>query len=70
MAGRRAMSEGAEATVRISRNPFIQTADTTEIRGQQDKDATEYQLENQGASISVQISQLEQIVEYLKALYR
>ena len=67
MAGARTMSEGAESNVRISRNPFIQTTDTTEIRGHQAKDATEY---SQGASISVQISQLEQIVEYLKALYR
>lgn len=72
MAG--ATSQGAAATVRMPRNPFIETveaAETTTVRGQQPQDATEYCFETpKGAVISAEISKMEQILEYLKALYR
>jgi hypothetical protein len=72
MAG--ALSQGAPSTVRMSRNPFIATVEaveTTTIQGDQPPDVTEYCFEtSKGAVISAELSKMEQILEYLKALYR
>jgi chaperone required for assembly of F1-ATPase len=68
------VSAGVEPTVSMTQNrifqTFFQTVDTT-IRGKQQQDTTEYALEHpKDALTSLQLSKMEQIVEYLKVLYR
>ncbi len=50
----------------MTQNNFTRTPETS-IRGQQAEDATEYPKD---AVASAQLSKLEEIVEYLKVLYR
>lgn len=63
-------SAGAKPIVSMTQNRFFPSVDTT-IRGKQPEDTTEYSLEHpKDALTSAQLSKMEQIVEYLKVLYR
>lgn len=56
-------------TVNMAQSPFIQKVDTAVI-GRQPEDATDYFLHPKDALVTAELSKIEQIVEYLKVLYR
>ncbi len=73
MAG--AASEGLKPDLQIVQNPFSQliTFQPTETQGtgKQTLDATEYSFEHPShAVVTAELSKIEQIVEFLKVLYR
>ena len=63
------MSEGVTPTVNIIKNPFVQRFDTA-IVGRHPEDATKYFGHPGNAVAAAELSKIEQIVEYLKVLYR
>ena len=70
----RAVSQGVMLTVNMAQSPFIQKFETS-ITGRQpqdvtDQDATDYSLHPRDAVVTAELSKIEQIVEYLKVLYR
>jgi len=60
------VSAGVKPIFNLTQNSFTRTSETT-IQGRQAEDATEYPKD---VVASAQLSKLEEIVEYLKVLYR
>lgn len=65
------MSEGVATTVSITHNPFLVQRFDTAIAGRKPQDATRYSFAHpRDAVAAAELSKIEQIVEYLKVLYR
>ena len=59
-------SQGVMPNIQMAPSPFIQRFDTSVV-GDQPQDATGYSLH---PVVTAELSKIEQIVEYLKVLYR